>query len=258
MKKRIILPLIILSIFSFCATACELNSDDINEAAAAVSSMDVDAAAEALSNVDPSDIGISEETVAEVVNAVDTLNNLINSGYCWIACCDDEALVLYINGDQSSIKTVSTEGVVTDQDITGKWSLSDSHFSIYNDIAKEPTAFEWEAYSEEEVSSITLRCNESLATYYQTQVSDLDKAIELAKSYIVNKADAEEVAESEDITEVLDGFKGVSIVDAFFYAGLEPSYKNRAIFAKKAGIDKYTGTAAQNLELLQYMGGILK
>lgn len=258
MKKRIILPIVILSVFSFCASACELNSSDIEDAANALSSMDVESVASELSDFDASAIGVSDEAIASIVNAVDTVDNLINSGYCWIACSSDEALVLYINGEQSSIKTVSTEGVVMDQDITGQWSLSDEHFSIYTDIAKEPTSFEWEAYQEDEVSSITLRCNGSEATYYQTRVSDLDKAIELAKSYIVNKVDAEEVAEQEDITEVLDGFKGVSIVDAFFYAGLEPSYKNRAIFAAKAGIENYTGTAAQNLALLQYMGGLLK
>lgn len=52
----------------------------------------------------------------------------------------------------------------------------------------------------------------------------------------------------------LSGYAGVSIVDGLKSAGADSSYAYRKTLAKKLGIQGYSGTAAQNLEMLRKLG----
>ena len=91
--------------------------------------------------------------------------------------------------------------------------------------------------------------------FYELEKDSIEAGEELAKDYLENQQTIEEV---EDLSQVLAGYEGVSIVDAFVAAGLDPSFSNRAIFAEKFEIENYKGTAAQNLFLLESMGGTIK
>ena len=197
------------------------------------------------------------ERIAEELGAAKELNELLNSGYCWIACSNGQALILYVNGDESTLKTVASlgEGKVAVQEVKGSWSLNETDFSIYTENGIESNNYEWEIDQEEDVVCINL-VGEGLETsFYQTKVTSVEEAINLANKYIINQTSVDEI---EDITYVLDGYEGVSIVDGFIFAGLEPSFGNRSIFAEKAGIEGYIGTAEQNMFLIEYMGGIVK
>lgn len=52
----------------------------------------------------------------------------------------------------------------------------------------------------------------------------------------------------------LSGYSGVSIVDGLKSAGADSSYSYRKTLAEKLGIAGYSGTAAQNLEMLRKLG----
>jgi len=198
--------------------------------------------------------------VAKELGVANEVNDLLKSGKCWIACSNDKALILYINGDESTIITVADEGNgdVSVKDMGGKWNLDETNFTIFSEDGDAAGDFEWNIIQEEEITAISLKGEGIDADFYLTQVDNSDAAVELAKSYIVHQTTEEEVEEIEDISDVLTEYKGISIVDAFIRAGMEPSLKNRKTFAEKAGIENYTGTAKQNLFLIEYMGGKLK
>ena len=52
----------------------------------------------------------------------------------------------------------------------------------------------------------------------------------------------------------LVGYSGVSIVDGLKSAGADSSYAYRKTLADQLGIQGYSGTAAQNLEMLRKLG----
>lgn len=52
----------------------------------------------------------------------------------------------------------------------------------------------------------------------------------------------------------LSGYRGVSIVDALKSVGADSSYTYRKTLAEQLGIQGYSGTAAQNLEMLRKLG----
>lgn len=54
----------------------------------------------------------------------------------------------------------------------------------------------------------------------------------------------------------LSGCSGVSIVDGLKSVGADSSYAYRKTLAEQLGIQGYSGTAAQNLELLRKLGEI--
>lgn len=199
------------------------------------------------------------KTVAENLVGADRLNTLLNSGYCWIAVSNGQALILYVNGDESSIKTVASlgDGKVAMKDLKGTWSLNGSDLVINSDFDGNITDYNWSLEEEDDVICIHLKNikEDTEAIFYQTTAKNMDTAVEMANQYIMHQISVEEI---EDMRHFLDGYEGVSIVDGLIYAGLDPSYDNRKILAEKAGIEGYKGTAKQNLFLIDYMGGIVK
>lgn len=199
------------------------------------------------------------KTVAENLVGADRLNTLLNSGYCWIAVSNGQALILYVNGDESSIKTVASlgDGKVAMKDLKGTWSLNGSDLVINSDFDGNITDYNWSLEEEDDVICIHLKNikEDTEAIFYQTTAKNMDTAVEMANQYIMHQISVEEI---EDMRHFLDGYEGVSIVDGLIYAGLDPSYDNRKILAEKAGMEGYKGTAEQNLFLIDYMGGMVK
>lgn len=199
------------------------------------------------------------KTVAENLVGADRLNTLLNSGYCWIAVSNGQALILYVNGDESSIKTVASlgDGKVAMKELKGTWSLSGSDLVINSDFDGSITDYDWSLEEEEDVICIHMKdINEGTeAIFYQTTAKNMDEAVEMANQYILNQISVEEI---EDMKHFLEGYEGVSIVDGLIYAGLDPSYDNRKLLAEKAGVENYKGTAEQNLYLIEFMGGTVK
>ena len=93
------------------------------------------------------------------------------------------------------------------------------------------------------------RVREGSHTYDGTDFLTMVKAIECPA--------AAETPEDETTTSNLPnlvGYSGVSIVDGLKSAGADSSYAYRKTLADQLGIQGYSGTAAQNLEMLRKLG----
>lgn len=92
------------------------------------------------------------------------------------------------------------------------------------------------------------RVREGSHTYDGTNFLTKVKAVECPS---VPVAEAEQKA---DNLPDLSGYSGVSIVDGLKSVGADSSYAYRKSLAEKLGIAGYSGTAAQNLEMLRKLG----
>lgn len=96
----------------------------------------------------------------------------------------------------------------------------------------------------------TFRVREGCHTYDGTDFLTKVKAIECPP------APTEEEAENTAVSGLpdLSGYSGVSIVDGLNSVGADSSYAHRKTLAEQLGITGYSGTAAQNLEMLRKLG----
>ena len=117
--------------------------------------------------------------------------------------------------------------------------------------------YEGEAYytKQNDNPAADLQPGENLS-FYATQAADEAEADAMARSYLENRQTPDPA--KDDLTTLLQGYRGVSIVDACILNGLDPSLENRATYAEAFGIENYRGTAEQNLFLLTSMGGVIE
>lgn len=96
----------------------------------------------------------------------------------------------------------------------------------------------------------TFRVREGSHTYDGTDFLTKVKAIECPPAPTGESAVKTAVSGLPD----LSGYSGVSIVDGLKSVGVDSSYAYRKTLAENLGISGYSGTAAQNLEMLRKLG----
>lgn len=96
----------------------------------------------------------------------------------------------------------------------------------------------------------TYRVREGSHTYDGTDFLTKVKAIECPTA----SAAEESATETASNLPNLAGYSGVSIVDGLKSVGADNSYAYRKTLAEQLGIQGYSGTAAQNLEMLRKLG----
>ena len=96
----------------------------------------------------------------------------------------------------------------------------------------------------------TYRVREGSHTYDGTDFLTKVKAIECPTA----SAAEEPATETASNLPNLAGYSGVSIVDGLKSVGADSSYAYRKTLAEQLGIQGYSGTAAQNLEMLRKLG----
>lgn len=94
------------------------------------------------------------------------------------------------------------------------------------------------------------RVREGSHTYDGTDFLTKVKAIECPPA---PAAEAAEESAAPSLPD-LSGYRGVSIVDGLKSVGADSSYTYRKILAEQMGIQGYSGSAAQNLEMLRKLG----
>lgn len=94
------------------------------------------------------------------------------------------------------------------------------------------------------------RVREGSHTYDGTDFLTKVKAIECPPA---PAAEAAEESAAPSLPD-LSGYSGVSIVDGLKSVGADSSYTYRKILAEQMGIQGYSGSAAQNLEMLRKLG----
>ena len=111
--------------------------------------------------------------------------------------------------------------------------------------------------------------NNENSVYFGNSIVDYLKSIGVDSSYSSRKKLAKEnginnytgtAEQNLKLLEILRGkntsnYKGNSIVDYLKSIGVDSSYTNRKKLAKENGINNYTGTAEQNLKLLEKLRG---
>ena len=179
----------------------------------------------------------------------------LGHGNCWIACFEDRAVVLNLDRDQILLQLVELDGeerIVSK--VEGTWSLNGEGLlvALGDRVLRD---YSWSFNEEEELKQFTLSDGTEEMVFYETTVESVEEGLDIAYQYLINHKGIDDI---EDLTTVLTGYYGYSIVDAFVMAGLDPSFDNRAIFAQAFNIENYRGTAEQNIFLLQSMGGVVR
>lgn len=181
----------------------------------------------------------------------------MNSGHCWLTCINDKVILLFFDGQNIQMKYVEKTGdEIISEEINANWSMKLDNFAFYDLTGKKLEDFNWNFEDEGDLKTFTMTDSEdSEMIFYELEKESIEAGEELAEKYLENQQTMEEV---EDLSTVLEGYEGVSIVDAFVAAGLNPEFSNRAVFAERMQIQNYTGTAEQNLSLLEALGGKIK
>lgn len=96
------------------------------------------------------------------------------------------------------------------------------------------------------------RVREGSHTYDGTDFLTVVKAVACPPAPAASDGTAQEAGQSG--FPDLSGYSGVSIVDGLKSAGADSSYAYRKTLAQQLGILGYSGTAAQNLEMLRKLG----
>lgn len=181
----------------------------------------------------------------------------LSSGHCWISCSDAQAVLLYIDGLALQMETITYNGseFITDA-VNANWYMTAGDLVLVNAGGESVNDYTWSFDNEEELNVFTITDSENNSyTFFELQGESMEAGEAMAESFLENEQSMEEIS---DYSTVLAGYEGVSIVDAFVAAGLNPSFENRAKFAKELGIENYKGTAEQNLSLITLMGGKVK
>lgn len=183
----------------------------------------------------------------------------LNGSHCWFAAVNDEAVVLFFDGNLLEIKRISYDGQNFEENaVDASWGINTAKMIVCEQDANDIEDMTWDFQNEEEYKVLTIDDGETEMVFYELSCESIDNGVEMAESYLQNKDKASEASDMEAIKQLLNGYEGVSIVDAFVMAGLNPTLKNRSTYAELFEIENYRGTAKQNLFLLESMGGKIK
>ena len=188
-----------------------------------------------------------------------------NADAYWIACLDDSACTLHIGPDGFALARYCLDGAGAVQvtELAGQPVLDENGFSVVDGNGDPVLAFGWDLLAEDGDGlprlDLESRSGEALPagelSFYMTSAASAEEADALARGYLENRQTPDPA--TDDMTTLLAGYRGVSIVDACILNGLDPSLENRGTYAEYFGIENYRGTPEQNLYLLTCMGGVI-
>ena len=226
-----------------------------------------------MAQIDMSNVYIPEQVIDNemIGTVVDRLNafaagdieqvqefiDYFNEGHCFIACQEDSAVVLYVNGKDAKMEHLSyVKGKLQKDAVDGDWLSDGKYFDVVNAIMSGAEGFSWtgnpEVDDKEIAKVLGLWNNDEAMYFYEVNAKSFKQGEQIARSYITNKKDLEDV---KDITTVLNEYEGVSAVEAFIMEGLGADMATRAAAAAAVGIENYHGTAEQNMMLIELLGG---
>ena len=208
------------------------------------------------------DVYLAKDDLTEYAQQVKNMDlaaeamKYLSSGHCWIACAEDKAIVIFFDGKELAMRVLTKNGSqISKEALTYDWCINYGNFVLFDISGKQIQDYTWDLEDEGDLKVLKLENSEDNTVFYELECDTIENGEDLATSYLDYQQKPEDV---EDITTLLKGYEGVSIVDAFVMAGLDPRIENRAVFAEKFAIENYRGTAAQNLFLLESMGGVIK
>lgn len=201
----------------------------------------------------------------DLAGAQDLLAQLEQNNF-WMACVGSDLYSLHMTPDGLTLTCYTQQdGQVTARTVTGTFTVDADGLRVVDGEGQTVLDFDWTMAAEEDalqrldlaptLTAADLQPGENLS-FYATQAADEAEADAMARSYLENRQTPDPA--KDDLTTLLQGYRGVSIVDACILNGLDPSLENRATYAEAFGIENYRGTAEQNLFLLTSMGGVIE
>lgn len=199
--------------------------------------------------------------------------NYAYNGHVWAAIAEDEVVLISLVNNSVQMKHVSlADGKAEVKDVDANWAMDYANMVLFDNYDKSIDDYTWNFTDEGDLKVFNLDSDTNEYIFYELETDRFDEAVDIAKSFLENEEDISEMVEEfeelaeeggiaavlEEYKDKLEGFKGVSVVEAFMKNGLDPKYKSRAALAKSLGIRNYTGTAEQNLKLIEMLGGQTK
>lgn len=254
MKK--FLSVILVSSLALCLTACSSLADFADQAAGyAEMAREIDETA-----LDGMVSDYVNQTAAQIQasapEVMDSFYNSIHQGYYWVGAIDETtACNLYFNDETATVSILQkVDDAIERQDITGSWTLDYDTLTIL-DADGNKTAFRWEFEPSAlgDGNEVIKLISEDLALEVTpSDASTPEEAEALTNDYL------EKAAEHPELKTLCADYEGYSVVNAMFAGGENPTFERRAEIAKALGLENYTGTAEQNLELIKLCGGTVK
>ena len=206
------------------------------------------------------------ETAKQVVTVEDigALVSELQNGHVWMACAESELYSLRIDGSGLTITAYEKqEGSTEKQTLSGTFAADADGVHITDGNGNTVLELTWQLIAEEGENALQrlemitkteggILPKDVTLEFYSTQATDEAGEEEMAAAYLENLQTPDPA--KDDLTTLLAGYSGDSIVDACVMHGIDPSLKNRATYAEAFGIEDYKGTSQQNLTLLEKMG----
>ena len=201
-------------------------------------------------------LSATNSSIGPIIEQAAAVYDYLCQGHSFVACEDGKAVLLYYSGKDIVMESVGREnGKTKIENIDGQWDKVYSTLNILDVTGTSYTDYSWDITNEGDLIVIELSNGKNTVNFYELSGSEIADAEDIAEKYVMRSRLLDEV---EDISTVLEGYSGTSIVDAFILNGFKPDFATRAKVAEKLGIENYKGTAAQNLQLINSLGGIVK
>lgn len=190
------------------------------------------------------------ETAKDKVSIASEYVSYFSQGTYWIGCDEDTAYIFTLASDGAYVGmlTLGDDDIYTTE-VTGDWALDYDNFYLFAETGGT-YIYEWYTEQNGDELMLALRNDVDSLDLYESYAENLSETIEVIAQYLVNSKNP-----GTDLTSILSGYRGVSIVDAFMRAGYSPSFSNRKWCAEQFGLTGYQGSSQENLWLIEAMGG---
>lgn len=184
------------------------------------------------------------ETAKQVVTVEDigALVSELQNGHVWMACAESELYSLRIDGSGLTITAYAKQdGSTEKQTLSGTFAADADGVHITDGNDNTVLELTWQLIAEEGENALQrlemitkteggILPKDVTLEFYSTQATDEAGEEEMAAAYLENLQTPDPA--KDDLTTLLAGYSGDSIVDACVMHGIDPSLKNRATYAE--------------------------
>lgn len=195
-----------------------------------------------------------ETTLEEMVTTASVIEYVAQGTY-WIGCEDETAMVFYFEDDVAYIDMFyGDNGEIQSVYIDGLWSLDYDNLYLIDTETGDSYEFGWNLSEEGDGFCFELTEDDTTYYLYESAAEDVESTLDILTSYLTQEVDMYDI----DLSYLLEGYVGHSVIDAFMLSGLSPDFETRKYCAELLGFVDYSGTSDENLLLIELMGGTVR
>ena len=201
--------------------------------------------------------GSNLDTTLDKMMTTASVIEYVAQGTYWIGSGDETAMVFYFEGDEAYIdRLYNDNGEIQVEYIDGIWSLDYDNLYLIDTETGDSYELGWDLSQEGDNFCFELTEDDITYYLYESAAEDVDSTLEILTSYLELEDDVD--VDSIDLSNLLEGYVGYSVVDAFMVSGLSPDFETRKYCAELLGFVDYSGTSEENLTMIELMGGTVK